>query len=294
MPVTPTKKELAARERIREEWSKFREFRAGTYRHLLNGRTLSERDVEAVFESLVTGPLGYSPAQIDRQPDFADYVLLSRDQKLAIVEAKGWEAFRTDGSLRGALSQAAAYADRHRVKCLFAFDGQVIALAIRQDKNIVVIVELKVDGQDPPDDLFFFTEYGLSKVPNQPLYSFCSESCPSPNEYKTHHGASLHYTCFAYLGDLRDKATWKMPYRNADMSVDIRRIDKAVNYLLSPGGYRGATATDRSVPEAASVDVAKKLARAYKEINKWDDPKCKPVERLRQYLQQKGVTEDQL
>ena len=294
MLAVPTKKELAAREGIEENWPKFKEFRAATYRHLLNGRSLSERDVEAVFESLLADPLGYSPAQIDRQPDFADYVLLSRDLKLAVVEAKGWEAFRTDGNLHGALTQAATYADRHRVKHLFAFDGEVIALAIREGNNIDVILELKVDAQDPPDDLFFFTEYGLSKVPNEPKYSFCFESCPLPNECKKHHGVALHYTCFAYIGDLRDKGTWKLPYRNADMSVDTGRIDKAVNYLLSPGGYRGATANDRSVPEAASVDVAKKLARAYKEISRWDDPKCKPVERLREYLQQKGVTEDQL
>ena len=39
--------------------------------------------------------------------------------------------------------------------------------------------------------------------------------------------------------------------------------------------------------------MAKTLAKAYKEIGRWNDAKCKPVERLRQYLQEKGVTEDQ-
>ena len=83
-----------------------------------------------------------------------------------------------------------------------------------------------------------------------------------------------------------------MPYRNADLTVDTGRIDKAVNYLLSPGGYRGAVATEKSIPEAASVDVAKKLAKAFVEIGRWNDIKYKPAQRVREYLQQKGITED--
>ncbi|OIQ07567.1 hypothetical protein MTCOM_04160 [Moorella thermoacetica] len=290
----PTKKEILAREKIKEKWTDFIEFREATYRHLLNGRSLSERDVEAVFEKLVTGPLGYSPAQLDRQPDFADYVLLSRDLKIAIVETKGWEAFRNKDNLYKALEQAAGYADRHRCCNLMAFDGETIALAKREGEDVKVLFEALINTQEPPDNLFYFTEYGLSKLPSQAICIFKCSPTPSPNEFKKHHGVNLHYSCFAYVGDLRDKSTWKMPYRNPDYTVDTGRIDKAVNYLLSPGGYRGVTVNDRSVPEAASVDVAKKLARAYKEIGKWDDQNCKPVARLKEYLRQKGVTDEEI
>jgi hypothetical protein len=288
-----TKKELTARQVIEETWPKFREFRAGTYQHVSHGRRLSEQDVASVFESLLTGPLGYSAAQIRRQSDFIDYELLARDLKLAVVETKGWEAFRTVGALDDALEQAAKYAARNQVKHFFAFDGEVIALAIQEGDIIKVFSELKVDCDSAPEDLFFFTEYGLSKVPDKPLRSFQFQPSSLPDEYKKHHGVALPRKCFAYVGDPRDKATWRLPYRNSDLSVDTSRIDKAVNYLLSPGGYRGVTVTDGSIPEGASIDVAKTLARAYKEIGRWNDAKCKPVERLRQYLQQKGVTEDQ-
>lgn len=59
LPGALTKKELSARERVQAKWPEFQGFRAATYRHLLNGRRLSESDVRAVFEILLTGPLGY-------------------------------------------------------------------------------------------------------------------------------------------------------------------------------------------------------------------------------------------
>lgn len=288
-----TKKELEARQLITERWSEFRDFRAGTYQHVSHGRRLSEQDVASVFERLLNGPLGYSPAQIRRQSDYIDYELLARDLKLAVVETKGWEAFRTTGSLDEALMQAANYASRNKVRHLFAFDGEVIALAVQEDDNIRVFSELRIDGEDAPQDLFFFTEYGLSKIREEPKRSFSFQLSRLPNEYKTHHGVALPRECFAYIGDIRDKATWRLPYRNPDSTVDTSRIDKAVNYLLSPGGYRGIRVTDKSIPEGASVEVAKKLAKAYKELGRWNETNCKPAERLRQYLQQKGVMEDQ-
>lgn len=127
-----TKKESSARERISDRWQDFLEYRQATYRHLINGRSLSEKDVEAVFDKLLTGPLGYTPDQISRQPDYADYVLMSRDFKVAIAEAKGWEHFRNNDNLIKALEQAANYADRHRVTNLIAFDGERVVLAVRK------------------------------------------------------------------------------------------------------------------------------------------------------------------
>ena len=224
----PTKKELFACDTLSQKWPQFLEFRNATHRHLVNGRSLSERDVEAVFESLVLGPLGYSPAQLDRQPDFADYVLLARDLKIAIAEIKNWEAFHDKDAQNKALEQAAGYADRHRCKNIMAFDGRTIALAECCKDTINVLFEALVDVQDPVDELFYFTEYGLSKLPEERVYSFSYTPAPQPNEFKKHHGIDLHYSCFAYIGDLRDKSTWKMPYRNADGSVDTGRIDKAV------------------------------------------------------------------
>jgi hypothetical protein len=90
--------------------------------------------------------------------------------------------------------------------------------------------------------------------------------------YKPHHGVKLHYSCFAYVGDLRDKRTWIAPYRNEDGTVDTKRIGHAVNYLFSPGGYRGQKASSYRIPNAATPLVALRLAKAYKEVGKWEKP----------------------
>jgi len=100
--------------------------------------------------------------------------------------------------------------------------------------KIDIPIEVYVAQENPSIDLFYFTEYGLSKLPADTLYSIEYIPTAQPNEFKKHHGVDLHYTCYAYIGDLREKKTWKLPYRNSDNTIDSKRIDKAVNYLLSP------------------------------------------------------------
>ena len=118
--------------------------------------------------------------------------------------------------------------------------------------------------------------------------------------FKTHHGVKLPYYCFAYVGDLRDKSTWLMPYRNPDGSVDTKRLGHAVNFLLSPGGYRGQKAARERIPEAATLLCAMRLARAYKEIGQWKRPKDlfssgekpSPQALLWMFLHQRGLEEE--
>lgn len=131
-------------------------------------------------------------------------------------------------------------------------------------------------------------------MPGNRLFTVKYSKVEALDEFKKHHGVNLPRSAFAYIGDIRNKSTWKMPYRNPDGTVDTSRIDKAVNYLLSPGGYRGVTVNDRSIPEAATPDVAKKLVKAYKEIDKWNEANCKPVERLEAYLKIKGISENEI
>lgn len=201
---------------------------------------MSEKDVEAVFDKLLTGPLGYTPDQISRQPDYADYVLMSRDFKVAVAEAKGWEYFRKKDNLLKALGQAANYADRHRVANLIAFDGESVVLAIRAESEISVLLDLKVNSPDPADDLFYLTLYGLSKLPTEKLFSFEHFKANASGDFKTHHGVSLPRSAFAYIGDIHNKSTWKMPYRNADGTVDTARIDKAVKLFAVSRGLQGS------------------------------------------------------
>ena len=55
-----------------------------------------------------------------------------------------------------------------------------------------------------------------------------------------------------------DPATWKLPYRLADGSVDIKRLPKAIQAILS--NYRGAKVS--GVPEADIPDILVRLGQA--------------------------------
>lgn len=302
-----TKKEKNARNRIQENWPDFQQQVQGILDRREHGRSLAEADVEQMFERLCADVLGYSQWQIGRQEDYADRTLEGQGMKLAVAEIKQYKAFDDDDALEDALIQAARYADRHRTPNLIAFDGYNLVLALRrkpQDDIAIMLWEtLDPTENEPPENLFYFNHFGLFRYPKEELRTLTYDAAEDEELYKTHHGEQLHYSCFAYVGDLRTKSTWKMPYRNPDGTVDTNRLGHAVNYLLSPGGYRGNTADEADhIDEGDRRLAALKLAQAYKEIGKWEadregfysDEKPTPLQLLWRYLYQQGVEADQL
>ncbi|MBC7287687.1 MAG: hypothetical protein H5T86_06500 [Armatimonadetes bacterium] len=294
-----TKKQTEVLETLRRAWPGFSDRRRSIVAQVESGRRLSERDVEQILEALLQGPLGWDLTQVARQQDFADFALIDRGLKLAVIETKGFDAFSSQAALDDALIQGARYADRHRTPVIWAFDGCRLVLASRDQPGeaINVHIEARMDAPEPPEEVFYFTHYGLFRYPTQVVRSIHYSSADDQALYKRHHGELLHYSCFAYVGDLRDKQTWMMPYRNADGSVDTTRIGHAVNFLLSPGGYRGQKASRERIPEAATLLCALRLARAYKEIGRWRRPerpfsggeKPDPQTLLWLYLHQHGI-----
>ncbi len=294
-----TRKAREAMARIEAAWGDFVAGRDAILSQMESGRRLSERDVEEILELLLSGPLGWDKSQVARQQDFADFALIDRGLKLAVIETKGFDSFRREANLDEALVQGARYADRHRTPIIWAFDGCRVVLASRDREAEAIDVHLIVcvDADSPPPELFYFTHYGLFRCPTEVQRRIHYSAAKDDALYKRHHGELLHYSCFAYVGDLRDKQTWMMPYRNPDSSVDTKRLGHAVNFLLSPGGYRGQKASRQRIPEAATLLCALKLARAYKEIGRWrrpDNPfrsgdKPDPQTLLWLYLHQHGI-----
>jgi len=290
------------RRHLEAEWDGFCRRRQAILARAQTGGPPKERDVEDIFQALAEGPLGYQLKQLSPQRSYADYVLLDRGLKLVAVELKAFGQFRNGTSqapLAAALEQAAHYAGQQRIPNVMAFDGELLAFGkVDAGKaKIAVHLQCSVDCDTPPSDLFFLTHYGIFRQPTTVLYSVPFEPEKDESLYKQHHGEMLHYSCFAYVGDLRNKATWAMPYRNADGTVDTGRLGHATNYMFSPGGYRGQKASDMKIPEAATTLVALRLARAYKEIGKWQRParlfelgdKPAPQEILWLYLYQQGL-----
>jgi hypothetical protein len=303
--ASETNLELSIKKHIQTEWPTFREYYKRIVSKYERGGRLHEKDIEIIFQSLAEGPLGYEIEQLSTQSEYADYALVDRGLKLAIVEIKSFRAFASkqeQSQLESALIQAARYAHRHRTPHLMAFDGLILTLAELEGVQDVIKVHIQanIEADEPPEDLFYFTHYGLFCHPTEELFTLPYDADEDASLYKTHHGVKLHYSCFAYVGDIRDKETWRAPYRNPDGSVDVKRIGHAVNYLLSPSGHRGKQASRQRIPEAATPLVAIRLAKAYKEIGKWDKPdtlfgvgkKPNPQHLLWTYLYQNGLEEN--
>jgi hypothetical protein len=297
----PFKIDEETRGRIAGVWPAFQERRRRMLEARDCGRVLHERDVEELFRSLAEGPLGYGVEHLEVQQDYADYALVNRGLKLAIVEIKalGYLQGGQEERAEDVLRQAARYAHRHRTPHLMAFDGDTLILARweRSVRQILCNLVLSVDRPEPPEELFYFTQYGLFRAPGDALFAMSFVPELDEELVKLHHGVRLPYTCFAYVGDLRSKQTWKLPFRNADGTVDTKRLGHAVNFLLSPGGYRGQRAESDSVPLAATTLVALRLAQAYKELARWQAPqtlfepgdKPSPQELLWTFLYQQGI-----
>ncbi len=65
-------------------------------------------------------------------------------------------------------------------------------------------------------------------------------------------------SCFAYVGDASDPRTWKLPYCLSDGTVDLKRLPKAIQAMLS--NYRGVRVS--GIPKSAASEVLVRLARA--------------------------------
>jgi hypothetical protein len=79
--------------------------------------------------------------------------------------------------------------------------------------------------------------------------------------------ANLPEKCYAYVPNKFKPATWKLPYLNADGSVDEKHLAAAAA-AFSAGGSRGQKV---EVPEKDVAAVKKKLAAAYRKLGKKPD-----------------------
>ncbi len=80
------------------------------------------------------------------------------------------------------------------------------------------------------------------------------------------------------IGSALKTATWKLPYRLADGSVDERHLPGAIRAVLS--NYRGTHI--KAIPEAAIGDVLVRLGRAAAEIRKLPGQTPKPLQSYQQ------------
>jgi hypothetical protein len=127
----------------------------------------------------------------------------------------------------------------------------------------------------PPLDLWWISEHGIYRPRADPkceplnlLQSQTKEEpqtvCPDIDSQLLHPKYKIPSQCFAYVGDANNPKTWKLPYLQADGDVDVNRLPKAIQAILS--NYRGARVS--LVPEKHIPDVLIRLEEAAEHIGK--------------------------
>jgi len=234
----------------------------------------AEKVAENILEDLFTGPLDWSLADVNYQVDYADLLLTRLGIKHLLVEVKrpgtlAWNRRAVDV----ALMQAAGYARRQAVAAIAVSDGHMLYAADVTGAGLHDRAFVGLDLPAPHPDLWWLSVDGIYRSRHdltggpgllpRPEAEPATPFTPADGlllDHKYH----LPAACFAYVGDSARPASWHLPYRLADGSVDARRLPKAIEAILS--NYRGGHVS--SIPEAAIGDVLVCLARAAHELGR--------------------------
>jgi hypothetical protein len=263
-------------DRIGSSWAEFQRRRQERLRERERFAHAAERATEGILEDLFTVVLDWAVSDVNHQVGYADIVLTRLGIKYLVVEAKrpGGLAWNRHG-VEAALAQARRYADEQRVRTIAISDGQMLYAADLVHGTLRDRTSAELDAGEPPDCLWWLSVDGIYREA-PPLVAFPSPAPraePEPDSTGNvdeaeaellHPKYRLPAYCFAYVESAADPHTWHLPYRLDDGTVDVRRLPKAVQAIVS--NYRGARLS--SVPESAIPDVLVTLARAAGEVGK--------------------------
>jgi hypothetical protein len=256
---------------IRANWPAFQEKRKerleqqGRY-----DRGAAEKVAENILEDLFTEVLDWTVADLNNQVEHADLLLTRLGIKYLLIEVKrpGSLAWNRR-AVESALDQAMRYAGEQKVKCVAVSDGVMLYTADIEHGGLRDRAFVSLQSEEPQEKM-------LWRISLHGIYRPCESSegaaldlipearagtdlaASAPEEQLLHPKYKVPARCFAYVGDPSNTATWKLPYRLADGSPDVKRLPKAIQAILS--NYRGVKVS--SVPEKDIPDVLVRLARA--------------------------------
>jgi hypothetical protein len=265
-------------QRLTAEWPRFLTTRADRLRH--GGET--EKVAEGILEDLFTGVLDWSKGDITYQVDYADIVLSRNLAKYVVIEVKR-PGFLVPGrrAFEAALEQARRYADQQKVPLIAASDGQYLYAANVAHGGLQDRVLVNLSSTEPPVSLWWVSMHGIYRPCTEsvawPSTTISTDSVPNSEfgQPLLHPKYHLPASCFAYVGDASNPATWKLPYLLSNGCADDRRLPKAIQALLS--NYRGAKVG--GIPETDIPDVLRRLSNAAEEAGRMHpgDPNMAPV-----------------
>ena len=285
-------------ERIHGNWPAFLEKRSKRMKQQERHGVAAERVAENILEDLFTMVLDWSLSDINNQVGYADLLLTRLGIKYLIVEVKRPGALAWNRrAVEAALDQAFRYADEQKVRCVGVSDGLMLYAADIKHGGLEDRVFVSLDAPKPEESLWWLSVHGIYRS-RKDREDAALRLLPELEPDKVKLVEGLHETlvhpkykipgrCFAYVGHPADPKTWKLPYRLADGRVDLKRLPKAIQSILS--NYRGVKVG--GIPEKDIPDVLVRLALAASGLGKMphQSGEVAPVyEQLADVLEQLG------
>lgn len=215
--------------------------------------------------------------------------------KYLVVEAKRPGALAWNRrAVEQALDQACRYAAEQKVHCVAVSDGVMLYAADVVHGGLRDRAFCALEQPEPPEMLWWLSVHGIYRdhdlvgdavlrlVPDGAAAD--AAAADADDGERLHPKYKLPARCFAYVGSATDPRSWHLPYLRADGTVDVRRLPKAVQAILS--NYRGERVS--GIPEAAIPDVLVRLARAARLLGKFPD---QTAEAAPAYVQLAGALE---
>ena len=231
-----------------------------------------EKIAENILEDLFTAVLDWQLSDVNLQIRRADMILSDLGIKRLVLETKrpGTLAWNRP-SVHAALEQARRYAAEQKVGTIAVSDGSMLYAADVHEGGLRDRVLVNLASLEPPLGLWWISAHGIYRTKPQhvsgtetALDGAGVQVAPDPASVTLLHPKyQLPASCFAYIGDASRPTTWKLPYQLADGTVDLKRLPKAIQAILS--NYRGAKVT---IPREATGDVLVRLARAAASLGK--------------------------
>src|SRR5258708_5212735 len=158
-------------------------------------------------------------------------------------------------------------------------DGIMLSSANFSHGGLQDRVFVSLAAPTPPLDLWWLSVHGIyrpySMVQATHTRLLPQESTPEAclddvGDRLLHPKYQLPVSCFAYVGNPSQPSTWKLPYRLSDGSIDVKRLPKALQAILS--NYRGVNAP--SIPEQDIPAVLLRLAAGVESIGRMPHQKA--------------------
>lgn len=234
----------------------------------------AEKIVENILEDLFIIVLQWPLSDINHQIGGADLIFTSCGIKQLVIEAKRPNSLTwKTPAIERALNQVRTYADEQKIKRIGICDGNLLYIADIKQGILKDRLFISLDELNFPESLWYLTIHGIyrirennkkeSKLFNKPKIDF-EPITENIVEVLLHPKYKLPVNCFAYAGHANNPNTWKLPYLLANGEIDVKRLPKAIQAILS--NYRGTKVT--GIPEPAIPHILNKLAKAAKALGK--------------------------